>query len=214
MPKRGTVSVVGHGRSEGVPDVCRVRLGVTALRPGVAAALGDSEQAAQRVRESLAANGVARRDTATGSVTIQAEEDYSGQRGPRLLGYRAEHMLTVVLRDLTAAGRVLGDAVAAGGDAVRLQGVEFALEDDSGLRAAAREAAWLDAQRAAAQLAELAGGALGAVRGIDAAGGGGMPRPLARGRAPVAFSAAAPEVGLEPGGVSVEVALAVVWELA
>jgi uncharacterized protein YggE len=213
VPKRGTVSVVGHGRAEGTPDVCRVRLGVTALRPGVAAALGDSEQAARQVRESLASNGVAPRDAATGSVTIQAEEDYSGQRGPRLLGYRAEHTLTVVLRDLAAAGRVLGDAVGAGGDAVRLQGVDFAVEDDSALRAAAREAAWLDAQRAAAQLAELAGRALGAVRSIDAGGGGGMPRPMPRGRGMMTM-AAAPEVGLEPGGVAVEVALAVVWELA
>ncbi len=208
-----TVSVTGHGRAEGAPDVCRVRLGVTALRPGVAAALGDSEQAARRVRDSLVAAGVAPRDAATGSVTIQVEEDYSGQRGPRLLGYRAEHTLTVVLRDLAAAGRVLGDAVGAGGDAVRLQGVEFALEDDSALRGAAREAAWRDAYASAVQLAELAGRALGAVRSIDAGGGGAIPA-AARRRARDRGVAAGPEIGLEPGGVAVDVGLAVVWELA
>jgi uncharacterized protein YggE len=209
VPEPGTISVVGQGRAAGVPDVCRVGFVATALRPTVAAALADSEHAARRVRDVLAAAGVAPQDAGTSSLSVRAEEDYSGQRGPRLLGYRAEHGLEVVLRDLAAAGRVLGDAVAAGGEAVRLQGVWFAVEDDAGLRARAREAAWADALHAGEQLARLAGGALGAVRSIAEALGrdGGDPRPLA------ARAAAAVEIGLQPGAVDVRSALAVVWEL-
>jgi uncharacterized protein YggE len=209
VPEPGTISVTGQGRATGVADVCRVGLAATALRPTVAAALADSEQAVRRVREALAAAGVTPQDAATSGVSVHAEEDYSGPRGPRLLGYRAEHGLDVVLRDLTAAGRVLGDAVAAGGEAVRLQGVSFGVEDDTDLRARAREAAWADALRAAEQLARLAGGALGAVRSIDATvtRDGGGPRPLAVRAAGIA------EIGLEPGGVDVTAALAVVWEL-
>jgi uncharacterized protein YggE len=105
---------------------------------------------------------------------------------------------------------LLGDAVAAGGDAVRLQGVEFTLEDDTQLRSAARAAAWEDARRAAEQLAGLAGRPLGAVRRVDEGRGVELPvRPL---RMDFAASAA-PEVGLQSGGVSVEVSLGVVWEL-
>jgi uncharacterized protein YggE len=205
----GTISVVGQGRAEGPPDVCRVSLVATALRSSVAAALADSEQATRRVREALVAGGVAAGDAATSTVTVRAEEDYSGQRGPRLLGYRAEHALDVVLRDLDAAGRLLGDAVAAGGEALRLQGVSFAVEDDTALREQARAAAWADALRAGEQLAQLAGSSLGAVRSIDEGGGpgGGPPRPMAM------RAMGAAEVGLEPGGVGVRVALAVVWEL-
>jgi uncharacterized protein YggE len=186
-----------------------VTLAATALRPTVAAALADSEQATRRVRDSLTAAGVAPRDAATSSVSVHAEEDYSGQRGPRLLGYRAEHGLEVVLRDLAAAGRVLGDAVAAGGEAVRLHGVSFAVEDDADLRAQAREAAWADALRAGEQLARLAGGALGAVRSIadTPVRDGGGPVPMAARAASVA------EIGLQPGGIDVRTALAVVWEL-
>jgi uncharacterized protein YggE len=209
VPEPGTISVLGQGRAAGAADVCRVALAATALRPTVAAALADSEQATRRVRDALTAAGVARQDSATSSVSVHAEEDYSGQRGPRLLGYRAEHGLDVVLRDLTAAGRVLGDAVAAGGEAVRLRGVSFAVEDDAGLRAQAREAAWADALRAGEQLARLAGGELGAVRSINEAPArdGGGPLPLAAPAATVA------EIGLEPGGVDVRTTLAVVWEL-
>jgi uncharacterized protein len=213
VPKRATISVVGHGRAQGVPDVCRVHLTATALRPSVALALADSEATARRVREALAAGGVAAADAATGTVTIRPEEDYSGSRGPRLVGYRAEHGLEIRLRDLAAAGRLLGDAVAAGGDAVRLQGVDFALEDDAQLRAAARAAAWEDARRAAEQLAQLAGRELAGVRRVDV--GGGADVPIRRPRmAAFAAAAGAPEVGLESGGVVVDVTLAVVWELA
>ena len=211
MPKPPTISVVGHGRARGAPDVCRVQLTATALRPAVASALADSEATARRVREALAAGGVAPADAATGTVTIRPEEDYSGPRGPRLLGYRAEHSLEIVLRDLAAAGRLLGEAVAAGGDAVLLQGVEFALEDDADVRASARAAAWADARRAAGQLAELAGRPLGAVRRIDQGAGVGVPvRPP---RMLALAAGGATEVGLESGGVAVDVTLAVVWEL-
>lgn len=212
VPKPPTISVSGHGRARGTPDVCRVQLTATALRPTVALALTDSEATAARIRQVLAAGGVAPQDAATGTVAIRPEEDYSGSRGPRLLGYRAEHTLDVVLRDLAAAGRLLGDAVAAGGDGVRLQGVDFALEDDAELRAAARTAAWEDARRAAEQLAGLAGRPLGAVRRVDQGVGPGLPVPPPRGK--IAFAASAsPEVGLESGGVVVDVTLAVVWEL-
>lgn len=214
MAKRGTVSVVGQGRVEGAPDVCRARLAVTALRSGVAAALEDSERAVRRVRDALAANGVAPRDAPTGTVSVSAEEDWSGQRR-RLLGYRAEHALSVALRDLAAAGRVLGEAVAAGGDDVRLLGLEFALEDDTAVRAQARELAWRDAERTARQLAELAGRELGGVRRVEVLGGQSSFPPGPRRYAAMAADAGGgAEIGLEPGQVGVRVALAVVWELA
>ena len=80
--------------------------------------------------------------------------------------------------------------------------------DISALREQARAAAWADALRAGEQLAGLAGTGLGSVRTIDETGGyGGPPRPMA------ARVMGAAEVGLEPGGVGVQVALTVVWEL-
>lgn len=213
MPEPGTISVVGQGRAQGTPDVCRVDLTVGLTRPSVAAALADGEAAVRGVRSALTAGGVDVRDTATGSVTVRRELDYgSAKNEPRLVGYAAEHSLQVVLRDLAAAGRLLGEAVVAGGDAVQLQGVQFAVEDDAALRSEARAAAWADAVRTATQLAELAGRSLGAVLGIDTAG---RPRHLEA----VLFSGGgngsrtSAEVGLVAGSVAVDVTLAVVWEL-
>ncbi len=200
---------MGQGRAAGAADVCRVALAATALRPTVAAALADSEQATRRVRDALSAAGVSGQNAATSTVTVQAEEDYMVQDGPKLVGYRAEHGLEVVLRDLASAGRVIGDAVAAGGEAVRMRGVSFAVDDDAELRAQARAAAWADALRAGEQLAGLAGGALGTVRSVTEthAGDGRGPVPMA------ARAAGLAEIGLEPGDIDVGIALAVVWEL-
>ncbi len=210
MTDPGTISVVGHGRAEGVPDLCRATLLATAMRSSVAAALEESERAARRIRDALAAGGVQPRDAATGGVNLHAEEDYSGQRGPRLLGYRAEHTIEVALRDLATAGRLLADAVAAGGDAVRLQDVSFAVQDDAELRSRARAAAWGHAHRAAEELAGLAGATLGRVVSIDegTVRGGRPPLPMS-----TRVMAASAEVGIEPGAAGVEVHVAVVWEL-
>ncbi len=51
----------------------------------------------------------------------------------------------------------------AGGDAARLQGVSYALDDDTALQAEAGEAAFADARRKAEQYAALAGRGLGDV---------------------------------------------------
>lgn len=203
--------MVGRGRAEGVPDLCRATLVATALAASVASALDESERAARRIRTALAAGGLQPQDAATSGVSLRAEEDYSGPQGPRLLGYRAEHTLEVALRDLAAAGRLLGDAVAAGGDAVRLQGVVFTVEEDADLRARARAAAWADALRAGEQLAALTGATLGRVLSVAEGTGRGEPQPRMMGT-PVGMAASA-EIGLEPGAVGVETQLAVVWEL-
>ena len=209
MPEPGIISVVGQGRAAGAADVCRVALAATALRPTVAAALADSEQATRRVRDALSAAGVSGQNAATSTVTVQAEEDYMVQDGPKLVGYRAEHGLEVVLRDLASAGRVIGDAVAAWGEAVRhVWGVVRGGRRCGAPRPGPRGGMG-DALRAGEQLAGLAGGALGTVRSVTEthAGDGRGPVPMA------ARAAGLAEIGLEPGDIDVGIALAVVWEL-
>jgi len=205
------ISVTGTGRASAPPDVMRVQLVATALRPTVAAALAASEQAVSAIRAVLAAAGVAAEDASTLGLSINAEQVWNEQTGPRTTGYRSEHRLAVVLRDLAAAGPLLGEALTAGGDDVRLDGVGFEVEDDTDLRTRARASAWADAERRAGQLAELAGCRLGAVASIgEQSGFAPVPVMPMSARRDVA---AAVEVGIEPGSVGVEVTLAVQWTL-
>lgn len=205
-----TISVVGTGRAAGPPDTVRIRLTATAIRPTLAAALADSEDAARRVRAALATQGVAAEDATTEGLSVQAEQVFSEHEGSRITGFRSAHELTITLRDLPTAGRLLGDVIVAGGDDVRLHGVDFVVEDDVHLREQAREAAWGDARRRAEQLAALAARRLGDVRRITE----GTPEEVGLMDGGVrAMAASSVDMGVQPGTVSVEVSLAVTWEL-
>ena len=107
--------------------------------------------------------------------------------GQTVTGYLASSTLTVRIRELSASSQILAAAVAAGGDAVRLNGLSLGFADPAAVEARAREAAWQDARTTAAHYAALAGAGLGRVLsltqqhrlpgadpgGEDAAGGGG-----------------------------------------
>ncbi len=207
------ISVTGTGSASAAPDVMRVRLAATALRPSVATALAASEQSVSAIRAALSAAGVAAADASTAALAITAEQVWTEQQGPKTVGYRSEHQLAISLRELAAAGRVLGEALAAGGDDVRLDGVSFEVDDDTPLRERARVAAWADAVARAEQLASLAGRALGTVGEITEQSGFSpgpvMPMMMGKRRAMDAV-----EVGVQPGSVGVEVTLAVQWALA
>jgi uncharacterized protein YggE len=203
------ITVSGAGAATAPPDVVRIRLGVTASRPNAATAVSDAEAAVRRVREALAVLGVPNQDATTESLSVQAEQVWTEQQGPRITGFRADHELLVLLRELSGVGRVLGEVLVAGGDDVRLHGVEFGLADDTPLRALARDAAWADAVGRAEQLAGLAGRELGAVLSITE-GAVPVPGPRTRDRM---VSAAKAEVDVRPGAVAVEVTLTVQWQL-
>jgi uncharacterized protein YggE len=208
------ISVVGIGRASAPPDVARVRLSATSARLTVLAAMADSEDAARRVREVLLRAGIAPSDAATVSLSVVAEQAWPEKHGQRITGFRSGHELLVTLRDLASVGRLIGGMLGAGGDDVRLNGVEFAVEDDGPLQVRARDAAWADAVRRAEQLAALAGCSLGRVDRIreQPRSGGGGPVPMRLAFA--ASDAGGPDVAVQPGDVSAEVAVSVRWHLA
>ena len=123
---------------------------------------------------------------------------YDGD-GQAITGYLAGQDLAVTLRDLGTAGATIGAAVEAGGDAARLQGIAYELDDDTALRAGRGRG--------------LRGGARhgGAVRGADRpATGCRRPRPGAgvrrRGPCPMAAGdavAASEAVPIAPGSTDV-----------
>ncbi|CCG01767.1 SIMPL domain-containing protein [Blastococcus saxobsidens] len=199
------VQVAGVGTAVGVPDLLRVMLAVEATAPTVEQALEDADAAARRVLDTLAARGVAERDVQ--SVDLQLHPRFRPD-GEQQDGYVARQTLSVTLRDLAEAGATIGAAVEAGGEAARLQGLSFALEDDTALRAQARAEAFADARRVAEQYAELAGRELGPVLSIDEQVGAAGPGPM-----PLDEAADVGSVPLAPGASEVTVTAHVRWAL-
>jgi len=203
------VIVSGLGKVSGTPDVLRVQLGVEVRRDDVSAALRDANAIQARVRAAVRDDGVDPKDMQTADVSLYPA--YSSKGAPN--GYNVTQTLTVKLRNLGRAGKTIGDAVIAGGNAARVQGVSFALEDNAALLEKARDAAYGDARKKAERYAELAGRSLGPVELVsEQVPTGEQPMPYARDAA-AAMPAGSSAVPLDAGQSQVSVSVTVRWSL-
>lgn len=207
------VTVVGKGEVKGAPDVLRADVGVSVTAKDVSGALSQASQKAQAVIDAVVGAGVAREDVQTDELSIQPEQTYPPGGPTRITGYNATNSVRINVRELKKASEVLDKAVQAGGDAARLSGVSFDLDNDADLMKGARERAFNDAKSRAEQYAALSGSTLGKVLRIDESHGSVPPPPPPMGkRAPMQADASfAPP--LEPGQQTVSFQVSVIWEL-
>jgi uncharacterized protein YggE len=200
------VEVGGVGTATGTPDVLRFTVGVEVSADAVDEALSGADDAARGVIAALREADVPERDVQTTNVSVHPRYDNEGRD---ITGYTARHDLSVTLHDIGAAGALIASVVEAGGDAARLEGISYALEDDAAVRAEARSAAFADARRRAEQYAELVGRELGEVLWVreNVSTPGPMPYAAAD------EAAAGGALALEPGSAAVTVTAEVRWSL-
>ena len=207
-PALDTVSVDGTGKVSGVPDVLRLDMGVQHNGNDVNEALDASNSDIAKIKKALDRYDVDSKDIQTSQLSINPRYENNG----KVNGYEVFQGLTVKLRDLSTAGRAISDAAAAGGNATRINGVSFDIEDNAGLLQAARDAAFADAKAKAAQYAKLAGRRLGNVTQIsEDTTYDGPPVPYAAGLA--MEDSAAKSVPIEAGNQQVSVNSSISWEL-
>jgi uncharacterized protein YggE len=197
------VTVVGSGEVEGTPDTLTVGVAMEATAADVTGAMNQSGDRQQAVINALVGAGIAREDINTTQVSLQPQ---FGADGTAIIGYRASNAIDVKIRDLSAASQALALIVSTGGDATRINSVNYSIEDDSKLIRDARARAFEDAENRAAQYAQLSGLDLGKVISISESPGSTPPSPMPRGEPAMA-------VPLEPGRQTVGFSVTVVWEL-
>lgn len=202
-----SVTVTGRGAVRTSPDTLAAELMVAAHDLSVEAALGTANAAMQAMQQALLEAGVPAGDIATSSLAIRPDYDHQGRV---LRSHEVVHGLTVTLRDLTGAGRLLAAAITAGGDSARVDGIRLGCDEDEAALAAAREAAIADARLRALTYATAAGRRLGRVLRISE-GAGNEPSPV-RGR--MMAAQAVGEVPLQTGTYEVSAVVVVEWELA
>src|SRR5450759_113640 len=149
------INVGGRAKVAGTPDMLRLDLSVVAS--------ASANRSASAVQKSLFDNDVQKKDLQTSGLNIQPEYDYSNNAAPRLKGYQVTESIGAKLRDLGRAGDVIGKAVSAGGNAIRVNGISLDLEDTGALVSSARDKAFADAKAKAEQYARAAGRSLGDV---------------------------------------------------
>ena len=213
--------VSGQGKITLEPDLAVLNLGVETSDKTVAAAREQAATAMDSIVASLTANGVEGKDIQTRFFNISPQYEWTEviQNGVRtskqvLVGYRVSNSAAVKIRDLSAVGTIIDDVAGAGGDATRINGISFTVEDTAPLMVDLREKAVADALAKADQFARLTGVSLGRLVFISESGGG---RPQARGfeefAAVRSLAAAAPDTSISGGELEISLTVQAVFAI-
>jgi uncharacterized protein YggE len=204
-----TISVTGTGSAEAAPDLLTLSIGVECRRETVGAAYADAGKVSAAVTAALRDHGVGSQDITTTGLNVRAEINWQEGRGQSVSGYLASSVLSVRIRELAGASEIIAAAVGAGGNDVRLNGLELGFTDPSAVTARARDAAWNDALATAQHFASLAGARLGKVVSVTQHSGFQPPVPVAT----MQRAVAADSLSLEAGESGITATVDVVWEL-
>lgn len=174
-PDPGGISVAGTGTVTVTPDLAVLSIGVEAGGATVAEARQRAAAALDAVIASLKRNGVDEKDIKTQGLNIRPEYSSRPTSTPVIIGYVTTNSVSVKIRKLDNASKVLDDAVEAGGDVTRVNGISFEVDKPERFQAEARELAMKDARDRAEALAANAGVKLGRPRSISESFGGPLP---------------------------------------
>jgi uncharacterized protein len=156
--------VSGEGKVTVVPDVANLSLGVQVESPTLSEANQKASAAMDALISVLKTQGVADKDIKTQNFNIYPVYDYSKETGASTIrGYQVTNTVTVKVRVIANAGKIIDAAVAAAGNAVRVNSISFSVDDPTKSIDQARELALLDAKAKAEQIARITGVSLGSV---------------------------------------------------
>jgi len=157
------ISVSASGTVKVKPDAVRLNLTVSNVSATSALALSTANTASTKVRAALTANGITTQYIKSAKLSTFPEYNYTAAGGSVLIGYRASESFEVIVRNAANAGTVVDAVVAAGGDALVVDGVTPYVYDDTAATQSARVAAVNKAKTKAASYAKLLGVKLGSV---------------------------------------------------
>jgi uncharacterized protein YggE len=154
--------VNGQGTVTVEPDIATLRLGIESEAGTVSEAQSRAAEAMNDVMDSLDMNGIADKDIQTQYFSIHRETQWDRIKEEEVVvGYRVTNMVIAKIRDVEKIATVIDDAALAGGDFIRIDSINFSVDDPTEYYEEAREEAITDAKTKAQQLARLAGVTLG-----------------------------------------------------
>ncbi|MDI9916450.1 SIMPL domain-containing protein [Rhodococcus sp. IEGM 1379] len=210
-----TVTVTGSACATATPDIARLTIGVSETHPTVADAVDALARHSAALTEALHEHSVAGPDLVTTGLSVHPQTQWVDGGRQETTGFTASTSFRAVLRDLTpgaahSPAAVITACVAAGGDAIRLDSLEFDLEDRTELTVRARESAWVAALSKARQFADLAQKNL--VDVLEITEGVDQMSPV-RGLVSAARAVSAP-IAVEHGEIEETISVRVRWSMA
>ncbi len=211
-PESRTIHVTGSGSVVAAPDIAMLNLGVSAEKTSVAEAREAAASAMADVMESLAGNDVAEKDIQTTNFSIYPQYDYT-DNGRVLRGYTVSNTVNAKVRKLEGLSDIIDDAAAAGGDTVRVDAVQFMIEDPTALQTQARVLAVKKAEMNAVTLAEASGVTLGKPITITESSSGGSNHIAFAEQASLADDSSRSSTPVQVGELTVTVNVTIVYEI-
>jgi len=170
-----SIQVNGLGVVSIAPDKADLTLSVEVQAKSAEAARDQAAAAMTTLIKALKDANVADKDIQTRNVSLYPV--YGQDTANKITGYQLANRVTVCIRDISKVSAIIDSAVKAGGNPVRVQGINFSIDNPDAALAQAREKAYANARAKAGQYAKLAGVALGRALHISE-GGGVTPMPV------------------------------------
>jgi hypothetical protein len=207
--------VTGEGKVSVTPDIAILNLGVEAQAASVAEAQTQAATAMTAVIAELDNHGVAKKDIQTRQFSIYPVRRWAEEKGEEILiGYRVTNTVTVKIRKVDDTGAIIDAVTRAGGDYIRINSINFTVDDPSPYYKEAREKAMADAEAKARQLADLAGIKLGKPTYINESGGFISPPVPYRAEMGMPVPAPAlPPTPISPGETEIRLTIQVVYSI-
>lgn len=173
-----TINVSGSGMASNTPDIADIQLGVETVNDDAAQAISESTTKMKAVLDAVKALGIEDKDIQTVNYNMWVEQIYDRETGipTGQVRYHVTNQVSVRLRDLTQAGKLLENALAAGANNVG--SITFGVNDATELQKQARAAALENARAKAEELAAGLGIRVGKVRQVSEYIPGNNPVPI------------------------------------
>jgi len=185
-----TITFSGHGEVQAIPDIANVDFTIRKEASTVKVAQDNVAKVEKDVLASLKANGIADKDIKTTSASFNPKYEYKYTKVDTTLctqygcpptpgknvivGYEAYESITIKIRNTDSTGKVIQDLGTLG--VTDLNGPNFAVDNEDGLKVIARKEAIDDAKTKAQSLAKDLGVRLGKITSFSE--GNNYPVPM------------------------------------
>ena len=205
--------VTGQGSIALAPDLAVVNIGVETRALTVTVARDQAATAMAAIVDAVKAHGLTDSDIQTRSFNIFPRYDFI-DRSQVFVGYTVSNSASIKIRELDQVGPIIDSVANAGGDATRINGISFTVEDTRPYLSDLRGAAVQDAQAKAQHFADLTGVALGNLVYIAELGGRGPVVAQDFGIRSLSIeAAAAPPTSISGGELELSLSVQAVYDI-
>ena len=165
--------VTGQGSVTLDPDLALINIGVETIDVNVSGARDSAAKAMEAILKVVKTRGLTDADVQTLAFNIYPQYEWKQDNRRILTGYMVSNTAQIKIRDLDSVGVIIDEVAGAGGNATRINGISFTVEDPDPFMNDLRKAAVNDAILKAAHFASLTGTSAGPLVYIAEVGSGG-----------------------------------------